>query len=223
MRLLWLAATFTFLMAAPMQPEYKQVRTNPGSKCGNKSRGLPDFYDTAVFERIEPPDWRKSLIRIAVGQTIQLDLWTDGEQFKLWTDTPTPRNIEKFLLDLDQSCRLPADPAEAAALIKVKWESAELSSAQFAQIHQGFTTALSQYTSSTQGRYSTMMESRLKVIYLDSILFRIVYDNSYEHIEVQVWNDPKQGQNKPMLDWIHQLLTLAEANFHRPFKPETTE
>ena len=55
------------------------------------------------------------------------------------------------------------------------------------------------------------------MIYLDAIGYRVVYNNPYEHIEVNVVEDPKQY--KPIRDWIHDLQELAEDEFHRSFAP----
>jgi hypothetical protein len=194
------------------QHQPRQRRTNPPAPCGDESRAIPDFYYQAVVDRFKPPGYEKALIKIAVGSAIKIFLLTDEEKFELWTETPvTPqKNVHDFLLDLDQSCRLPPDPADAAALVKVTWESRELSAAQFAQLHRDFMSALSQYVSKIQERYG----SREMVEYLDAIRFPIVYENEYEHIEVDVWNDPRQY--KPMLDWIHELQKLAEDSFHHP-------
>jgi len=194
------------------------TRTNPGTVCGDRSKGLPDFYREAVLARMDPPDWKKSLIRINVGQEKKLALWSDDKNFRLWTNTPeiTQKSIGEFLLDLDQSCRLPGDPAEAAALIKVKWESSELSSPQFARIHRDFTEAVSHYVVKIQDRYGAMIATRLLVVHLDSEAYSIAYDNSYEHLELEVWNMNDQPVN-PVLSWVHQLQRLAEERFKRSF------
>jgi hypothetical protein len=194
------------------------TRTNPGTVRGDQSKGLPDFYYEAVLARIDPPDWKKSLIRITVGKEKKLALWSDGKNFRLWTDTPevAQKSIGDFLLDLDQSCHLPGDPADAAALIKAKWESSDLSSPQFGHIHRDFTEALSHYVAKTQNRYDSIIATRLFVVHLDSEGYSIVYDNSYEHLELQVWNMNDQPNN-PMLSWVHQLQRLAEERFKRSF------
>jgi hypothetical protein len=211
-RILTLAALVLFV-AIPL-PAQQPAPTNPGKVCGDRSKSLPDFYYEAVIARIEPPDWRPSLIKISVGRERKLALWTDGETFKLWTDTfeITQKNITAFLFDLDQSCRLPADPAEAAALIKVKWESLELSAAQFAQIHRDFTEALSQYVAKIQPRYGTIIAKRKIKVYLDAGGYSIVYDNMDEHVELYVWDIDDEPVN-PMLSWVHQLKRLAEQKF----------
>jgi hypothetical protein len=216
-------------VAVPAQPQQKQARGNPVPTCRPQKLDLPYYYVEAVLEGIEPPNWRHSLIRIAVGTGVKVDLWTDGETFKLWTTTVRYRDVEKILANLDQSCRLPAEshyadkPDAAAALIKVKWESVDLTSAQFAQIHQEFTNALLQYVSGAQARYAPMIETKMGVIYLDSDGFRIVYDNDYEHVETYVWDDPNQEQNLPLLKWISGLQRLAEDSFHHPVGPKISQ
>ena len=216
-RLKILTVAALLLFATGPLPAQEPGRTNPGTVCGDRSKGLPDFYYEAVIARIEPPDWKKSLIRITVGEEKKLALWSDGKTFKLWTFTSeiAQKNINDFLLDLDQSCRLPADPSEAAALIKVKWESSNLSSPQFEKIHRDFTEALSHYVAKTQDRYDGLIATRLRVVHLDAEGYSIVYDNSYEHLELVVWNMNDQPIN-PMLSWVHQLQALAEEKFMRP-------
>ena len=140
----------------------------------------------------------------------ELRLWTDGKRFQIWTYTTTPCNINKYLEDLSDACRLPANPSDAARLIKIKTEIADVSGAQFAQIHKDLLLAISQYASNAQQRYGTM-ES---LVFLDSSVYRVIYDNGVEHIEVSFYGDPKEY--KPMVDWIRELQQLAESSFHHP-------
>ena len=210
----FIVAALVLFSAALLQGQKPQAQTNPGAACGDQSVGLPDFYYEAVLEHIQPPVGR-GVISIMMGGEKKLVLWTDGEKFQLLMDTPdtAQEGINKFLLDLDQSCRLPADPADAAALIKVKWESKELSPVQFAQIHRDFTSALSQYVSKIQERYG----SRALVEYLDAIRFSIVYDNNHEHIEVEAWDVPENGKTSPMIKWAHEFRKLAKDSFPGSF------
>jgi hypothetical protein len=212
-RLLVAAAIFFLLAAVPASPQQKQASpTTSGRKCGPRAQELPFYYEEAALENIEPPEWRHELIRISVGTGTKLDLWTDGKTFKLWTAAVRFRDVEKSLLDLNRACRLPTEPDEASALLKVKWEGADLPPGQFAKLHQDFTSALAQYSSKAQARYDDMMATTMRVIYLDTSNFRIVYDNSYEHIEADVWNDPEN--DKPLLDWIKELQKLAAEVLH---------
>lgn len=222
MRQLVTALVLTLSVGMSVHSQQKQVSTNPGSKCGEQSKGLPDFYYEAVLSNIRPPDWKASLIRIVIGGNTELALWTNGEKFKLWTDTldNTKTSIEEFLLHLDRSCRLPADPADAASLIKVKWQSRDLSGDQFAQLHRDFTSALSQYSAKMQERYRPMIATRTSVINLDNEGYSVVYDSSYEHVELLAWNRNEDHPLNPMVSWVHELQKLAESVFHRPFGPE---
>lgn len=203
----------------------RQPKANPSSPCGKQSKGVSDFYYEAVLERIEPPSWGRPLIKIVVGGEIKLGLWTDGEKFELLTNMPpTPRkNVGDFLNDLDDSCRLPPNPADAVALMNLKWESKELSADQFAQLHRDFIRALAQYVAKMQDRYSSMISTRLYVIHLDSEGYSVVYDNSHEHVDIEAWNENEDHPVSPMIDWVHELQKLAEDSFHRPFGRKTPQ
>src|SRR5277367_3304245 len=113
MRILVVASLVLF-SAALLQGQQQRAQTNPAAACGDQSVGLPDFYYEAVLERIRPPV-RHWLISITMGGESKLVLWTDGNKFELWKDMPDipEKNIDRFLLDLDQSCHLPPDPADA--------------------------------------------------------------------------------------------------------------
>jgi len=197
------------------QDPQPQLRRNPAAVCGDQSQGLPDFYYDAVLSLIMPPEWKHGLIRVMVGGEIKLALWTDGEKFKLWTDKPdiAQKNIYQFLLDLDQTCRLPPDPRDAFELLKINWQSKDLSAAQFAQLHRDFTGALSKYVVRIQGRYAEMIATRMKIISLDAEAYSISYDNSYEHIQMLATN--RNSDVDPMVDWADSLRKLGEDSFHR--------
>jgi hypothetical protein len=129
------------------------------------------------------------------------------------------KSVGEFLLHLEDSCRLPADPAQAAALIRVRWESADLSAEQFAKIHQQLVDALSQYAGQAQRRYSTIMNTKSSAVYLDTRVFPIHYYNGYERLTLDVFDDPKE--HATMLDWIYQVEKLAEQKFHHPIWTHT--
>ncbi|MGB7333504.1 MAG: hypothetical protein WBD25_19110 [Terriglobales bacterium] len=150
-------------------------------------------------------------------------LGTTGDQFQLWTDTPDleQKTIHQFLRDLAASCRLPYNPADAAALVKVKWEVKELSATQFSQIHLDFTQAASGYTSKAQDRYSSLLKAKMLSMYLDASFLGIIYDNRHEHFELQVLDEGDKSTD-PMVKWGHGVLKLAEESFHRPFGQRST-
>ena len=130
------------------------------------------------------------MIRIMVGGEIKLGLWTDGQKFKLWTNKLdiAQKSINQFLLDLDQDCHLPPEPQDAFALLKITWESKDLSAAQFAQLHRGFTEALSKYAANMQGRYADMIATRTSIVSLDADAYSTIYDNSHEHVQIDATN-----------------------------------
>jgi len=208
------------LQAQQTQAQPKpHAHTNPAAHCGNESKGLPSFYYEAVLETIKPPNWNKSLNRITVGAERKIVLLTDGKKFLLWTDTPLlpndNKNIVDFLRDLDESCRLPPDPADAADLIKIDWQSKELTEGQYSQLHRDFTDALSKYVSQMQERYPEMMATRTWTQYLDTPRYTIDYNNWFQHVEVKAWDVPDVG----LVKWVYQLHKLAEDSFHRSFGP----
>jgi hypothetical protein len=212
LRILTLTTIVLFCtVSSPAQ--HRHTKSNPGSVCGDESKALPDFYYDAVLESIKPPDWQKALISLAEGGERKLVLWTDGEKFKLWTDTPDKKSIDGFLLDLDQACRLPADPKDAVALIKFKWESKELSSEQFAQLHREFTNALPRYVSNAQERYDSLVKTRMHTVWLDAIRYPIVYDNHDEHVEIEAY----YVLEDPVVKWVLNLKKLGEDSFDRSF------
>jgi hypothetical protein len=121
-----------------------------------------------------------------------------------------------FLFDLDEHCRLPLDPADAAKMIKLKWEKVDLSATQFAELHRQFTEALLSYTSRAQARYEPLLSEGYETVHLGAFQYPIVYDNQQEHIELKVWD----AAGDPMVKWVHDLKQLAESSFHRSFGSE---
>jgi hypothetical protein len=185
--------SLALLSAVTLPPRLvgQELQKNTPAVCGEHPSYLSDSYEAAVLSLIEPPNWKNNLIRIMVGNQIKIGLWTDGEKFKLWAGSPDipQKNIYEFLEDLDEACHLLPDPRHAVDLIKFKWESKDLTAAQFAQLHRDFTKGLSQYGSTIQGRYAGMLATRTWVIHLDAIQYSVIYDNSFEHVELRVWED----------------------------------
>lgn len=214
-------AAITFLVLVvpigALRAQSPPGRTNPGTVCGDESKGLPDFYYESVVERFEPPDWKSSEIKIIVGGEKKLALWTDGEKFKLWAGTPdiSQKNIDQFLFELDDLCKLPANPIDAAALIRFKWESKELTPEQFARFHLDLTNALSLYIAKAQTNFKSYMGRKLQTgIYLDASQYNVIYKNGYQHIEARVVGDPKQSEK--LLEWVLNLEQFAKRSFHHP-------
>lgn len=213
----FLVATVLLLLPLSLHSsKAPRAQSSPGLPCGSQSQGLPDTYQSAVQAQLRPPEWKNSLVKIILGGDTKLALWTDGERYRLWTSTvESPEgSLGALLSRLNDSCALPADPVEAAALVKVKWESIDLSAEQFASLHREFVRAASQYVSRMQDRYSSMMASRLMTVHLEAEGYSIEYDNSYQHIVLEVWNMNDEPAN-PMLEWVHGLEKLAAASFRR--------
>ncbi len=216
----------TVVVISPLlnaQVSQAQSRSNPAAPWGDRSHGLPDFYYGGVVSLIQPPEWRHGLIRIMVGGEIKLGLWTDGQKFKLWTNKLdiAQKSINQFLLDLDQDCHLPPEPQDAFALLKITWESKDLSAAQFAQLHRGFTEALSKYAANMQGRYADMIATRTSIVSLDADAYSTIYDNSHEHVQIDATN--QNSDPDPIVDWARRLQKLAEESFHRPIWRRVSE
>lgn len=226
MRVPVIAVACGLLLAAPSLSGQRESRAKPEPNCANPLRNDESYsesYFRAAYDSFKPtdPDWRRSLIRIQVEAEEPLFLWTDGDRFKLLTYSTTPKNVDKYLLDLADSCRLPGLPSDATWRLKVKWESVDLSELQFAEIHSGLTHALSQYVLSAQSRYDPMIKTKLRSIWLDAIGYRIVYENSDEYIEVKpIRNSEGAGA---IVDWVFSLQKLANSSFHRPFGGDDRE
>jgi hypothetical protein len=219
MRILVFLACFFFglgVLEAQQAPS-KPHSSNPRIPCGDELKGLPYSYYTAVLETIKPPHWEKALNRITVGSEKKIVLLTNGEKFLLWAETPDiPKqynNIDDFLMHLAVECRLPADPENAAGLIKINWESKELTEAEYTRLHREFTDAVAKYVSQIQRRYPEMLATRTWVQYCDTSRYTIVYDNWFEHIAVEAWNVPAVD----LVKWVYQIHKLAEDSVHKSF------
>lgn len=186
--------------------------------CSDQKAALPDLYYEAVLARIKPPDTKDLLLSIKLNGEEKIIIGTTGDAFLIWTDTPLigQKSIHEFLQDLAGSCRLPYNPGDAAALIKVKWESKDLSASQFSRIHENFIRAASNYVTKAQDRFPSMMASKMITMFLDTPAFEIAYDNGHEHFEFLVWDTGAQSSD-PMVKWSHDMLKLAEKTFDRPF------
>ena len=68
----------------------------------------------------------------------------------------------EFLADLAESCRLPADPADAVRLLNIRWESKQLQREQFESLHWDFMTALTEYVTTVRERSAYFMAKNLQ-------------------------------------------------------------
>jgi hypothetical protein len=189
----------------------------PGWRCGRNAQDIPYYYEEAVRGQIVPPEWRQySIIKFSVGPGTKFDFWTDGNSFKLSAAIVTLPNVEDQLRAMQRICQLPEDPDQAAPLIHVKWESADLSGAQFSTVHGDLLRALSEYAQQAEHSYDSILESKSRIVFVDALQYHIAYDNSREHIEADVWNDPTR-QDRSILDWVTEVRELAESRFHHDF------
>ena len=214
------AVTFLALSPALARAQHKTLpKTNPGLPCGSDGASVPYSYDQAVLDAIKPPveQGKRQLITIMVGREKPIVLQSDGEKFAIRTATPqiTQKNIYAFLDDLNDSCRLPADPDDAIKLIPVKWESEDLTADEFGRLHSDFSKALLQYVSNIADKYRSIIASRMTLIFLDSTCYSIAYDNQNNaDLKIEVCEGDKPPN--PMVEWVHGLHVFAESKFHRP-------
>ena len=87
--------------------------------CSDQKQSIPDLYYEAVLASIKPPDSKDLLLRIELNGEEKIIIGTTGDAFLMWTDTPElgQKSIIQFLRDLSDSCQLPYEPGDAAALI----------------------------------------------------------------------------------------------------------
>ncbi len=187
--------------------------------CENERNALASgAYGYSVLGHVWPPRFPVSRgITIAVQFTpeVKVFLHTDGTTFELWRGTARVRgnNVWQFLEDQAASCRLPADPAEAVKLLKIRWESKQLKRDQFEQVHEHFMTALTGYVSTVQERSAFFMARSIMGGGVDVSRYPIVYDNSWEHFEIEELDLPIRGKTTPMMEWVHEFRNLAGQSF----------
>jgi hypothetical protein len=184
---------------------------------GGSPRLLTYWYQSAVSEHIVPPRWSASIISISLSVTGQpkLILTTDGTSFALLKAVPR-EDVRRFLGDLDAVCQLPANPFEAARLVPVSWERADLSRAEFDDLHSEFTQAMSAYLAEAQARYRSRLADRTLVLTLHAPEYSVVYDNRSEHIVASKIDDTEDRAKKdPLVQWGDSVLALAAAKLPR--------
>jgi hypothetical protein len=210
-------------LALSSQPRPPQGLPSANTLCEDQAHALSSgAYVFSVFAHVRPPAFPVSRgIAVAVQLTSaqKLFLLSDGSKFQLWAGTARvpEEKVWSFLGNLADSCRLPADPADAVKLLNTRWESKELTRLQFEQLHNDFLTALSQYVSTVQERSNYFMATRFMGGGVDGSQYRIVYDNSWEHFEIEEWDLPINGQTRSMIQWVRQFQGVAEQSFQRTF------
>lgn len=221
MRVLSILVWVLFAVGLMEAQQAAQMQAKKGPACGDPRGGIPYVYYQAVLASITPPGSKNWLISVMLVEEKNVVLWTDGRNFTLWVSTPDlpQKSISDFLWDLDRSCRLPSDPVAAAALIKTKWKSEDLSEAEFNELHREFAAALSQYVANIPTHHDSMMKERTVVAYVDTALYTVIYDNHENHVEIHVWDDPKPVYQKPIVEWLRKFRNSSEGNVAKMPKP----
>jgi hypothetical protein len=206
-----------YALASTASAATANPQTGPSAACAHL-QGMDLTYDEIVG-LIRPPDWDDQAVTITMGGADKLILRTDGDKkFELVAGEPVQPGVYTFLIDLDNSCQLPPDPEAAAELVKMRWETKEISRAQFEQLHRDFTAALAQYATRINATYDSIISTHLVSTFLDAGLEMIVYDNQTDHVEVRAWNIERDRKSNPILEWAHEFSQFAADTFHRPYR-----
>lgn len=202
------------------QPSQQSATFN----CEEQRHALESgVYVYAVMDRIWPPGSAPP-VPVSRGITVGVQFWpagkvflhTEGTKFELWKGSPEVpgNNIWDFLEDVADSCKLPPDPAEAVKLLKVHWDVDTLTREQFEHLHGDFLSALTEYVSTVRERSAYFLMKGVQGGGVDASGYRIVYDNSWEHVEIHELDLPIDGQRSPMIKWVREFQTTAEKTFH---------
>jgi hypothetical protein len=203
---------------------HQQQRPGPRtleSVCDDQHKGLASgAYVFAVIRQVWPPTIPRGggiSIAVVLRPAQKVILHTDGSKFQLWIgNLHVPEgSVWVFLGNLADSCSLPADPAEAVKLLQMGWESRELQKPEFDRLHTDFMKALSQYVESVQERSRYFMAAKRYGGGVDASRYLIVYDNSWQHLEIDEWNLPINGKTTSMINFVKLLKSDAEQRFGR--------
>jgi hypothetical protein len=216
-----LALCWTSPLHSQRRPEHGPVKV--GVSCKAQSHALESgVYGFAVLEHVWPPAFPASrgiTVAVQFRPEIKAFLHTDGSKFELWVGTADVpgNNVWEFLEDLADACHLPADPADAVKLLKIRWEAKELQRVQFEQLHKDFIASLTDYVSTVRERSAYFMATTGIGGGVDAAIYPIVYDNSWEHFEIEEWDLPINGQPGPMIKWLREFQSVAEQTFPKSF------
>jgi hypothetical protein len=73
--------------------------------------------------------------------------------------------------------------------------------------------AISQYVTTVQERSQYFMAAKRLGGGPHALQYSILYDNSWEHFEIQESDLPVNGKTTSMIKWIHKLQGIAEQKF----------
>jgi hypothetical protein len=225
MKNLPLVITIAFCWGSPLLSQQSQ-KGSPKliSNCAQQKNGLASgAYVDAVLREVRPPTVLppspvSAGIKVAVqfASQVKVFLYTDGHKFELLMGTANVpgNNVWSFLEDVADSCSLPPDPADAVKLLKIKWNTKELSQEEFVHLHADFMAALTSYISTVRERADHFMTKQISGGGVDASYYTIMYDNSWEHLEINELDLPLDGQTSPMIKWVHDFQKQVERTFH---------
>jgi hypothetical protein len=201
-----------FVLAQASAPWSQSTGVTSSSNCPSTGGDASSWYVQEVWHHVLPQDSPRSLIVISLSINTESKLILrarDGKRFELLRGTYEQPLLET-LNQLARSCRLPSNPADAATLVPIHWETTEISSDTFAAEHRDFTAAFAEVLENAQRRYGTVLSQGGRLV-LHNTEFRITYDNDgYEHAEAIVDDLGKaESKNDSMLTWIHHLQALS--------------
>jgi hypothetical protein len=177
-------------------------------------------YALDVWNRILLDEEGGSFITITIGDNYQRKFVLRAKNhshFEVRRFEPK-ENIFKTLHQLEDTCQLPGDPAEALRMLDIQWETREIDASQFEKFHRGFTEALKAYVLDSQTRYRSVLDGDIGSM-LDGDGWDVAYDNhGFEHIYViAAARKDKNGKLLPLPLWAHDTVDFAESLFaHRP-------
>ncbi|HUJ31705.1 MAG TPA: hypothetical protein VLY23_10530 [Candidatus Acidoferrum sp.] len=189
--------------------------------CEDVSRAIESgAYVYAAIKHLWPPSFGTGQglsVAVEVRPAIKVILHTADGKYELWMNNVGASNgVWQLLEDEAAACRLPPDPANAVKLFKISWEHKELSHAQFEELHGHFMTALTGYIRSVSERSAYFMRTDIMGGGVDASYYAIVYDNSWQHLEIEDWDLPIDHQTDPMIAWVHEFVKFADSAFGRP-------
>ena len=215
------------LAAILMQVSLVWSQDSSSNVCNGERNWHPGhWYYQEVWDHILPEDKPNSVIVITISAYFDSKLILrakDKNRFELLRLEPSP-NLFQSLDDLDKSCRLPADPMEAIKLLNIRWETTEISSSLFENLHRGLTAALTEYIADSQNRHKSILADG-GVVILHGREYDITYDNDgYEHIQVEV-NDgtDTSGKTFPLSGWVRATIIFSEDRFRAVGGPYVQE
>jgi len=187
----------------------------PSVACPSGGHVASEWYVEMLLRHLAPPEpdtGPSRIIRMEIVATgrPKLVLQTDGKVYELFRGSIS-QNIYQVVEEMDRSCRLPPNPENALKPIDVKWEHSAVAPDDFTKTHGAFAGALASYGSIVRDRYVPLLKDGLAYAYVHTPEYRIVYDNRWEHIEIEAWDAvPPHERMDPIIAWAHAVEELAK-------------